>query len=139
MRGTSSSQATRLLLVYNADGGIVSMVKDAIHKVVSPATYPCSLCAITYGPVSMHGDWRRFLDSLPIDVVFHHKDDFGEAYPDHGIALPVVLVASNDDKPQVLVSADELDETQGTTELIALVEDRLTAEYLHPRGLNFVA
>ena len=75
-----------LLLVYNADSGIINALMDAVHKQLSPETLPCSLCAITYGAVSMHVEWRRFLDSLPIEVAIRYKDDFEAAYPGHDIA-----------------------------------------------------
>ncbi|MEM7781144.1 MAG: hypothetical protein AAF697_12205 [Pseudomonadota bacterium] len=134
-----SSPAPRLLVIYNADGGILNMLKDAIWKVAKPETYPCSLCAITYGAVSMHSDWRRFLDSLKLDVVFHHKDDFAEAYPDHGIALPAIAIASENGALETVVSASELDTISGTGELIAQVQQRLVAHHARDPGLRIVA
>ena len=119
----------RLLLVYNADGGIISMVKDAVHKLVSPDTYPCSLCAITYGPVSMRADWSRFLKSLPLDIVFHYKDDFAQAYPGHETALPAILIATEDAPPRLLVSASELDALNDQIQLMQLVTDRIEQEH----------
>jgi hypothetical protein len=118
--------ASRLILVYNADSGLLNMVKDALWKVVRPATYPCSLCALTYGYVSMHGRWRRFLDRLPHTKVFHHKDDFAAAFPAVDVALPVILLAGPDDAPEVLVSAAELDSLPDLEALIAVVETRLS-------------
>lgn len=115
----------RLIIVYNADGGVLNAMKDALHKVAAPATYPCSLCALTYGWVSMHGRWRRFLSSLPHTKVFHHRDDFAQAYPDLSPALPVVMLAEGNTPPRVLISADELDAMPDLASLIALVEERL--------------
>lgn len=117
---------SRLILVYNADSGVLNMVKDAVWKVLRPSTYPCSLCALTYGWVSMHGSWRRFLDSLPHTKVFHHKDDFAVAFPGKDVALPAIMLASADGTPQVLVSAAELDALTDLDALIALVETRLS-------------
>lgn len=42
---------TTLIFVYNAKSGLISAFGDMVHKIVSPATYPCSLCALTYGAV----------------------------------------------------------------------------------------
>jgi len=120
-----STPAPRLILIYNADGGLLNAVKDAVHKIVSPATYPCSLCALTYGWVSMHDRWRRFLDSLPNPKVFHHRDDFAAAFPGLAVELPAMLWASDGAAPQVLVSATELDALPDLDALIALVEERL--------------
>ncbi|WDA41880.1 hypothetical protein [Erythrobacter sp. BLCC-B19] len=120
-----TTHAARLILVYNADSGWLNAVKDAVWKVVRPATYPCSLCALTYGWVSMHGGWRRFLDGLPLARVFHHKDDFAAAFPGLAIALPAILLAEGDAPPRVLASAAELDALPDLAALIALVEARL--------------
>jgi hypothetical protein len=117
----------RLILVYNADSGVLNMVKDAVWKVVRPSTYPCSLCALTYGWVSMHGQWRRFLDGLPHAKVFHHKDDFAVAFPGVDVALPAVLLAQGGGAPQLLVSAEELDGLPDLAALIAVVGGRLGA------------
>ncbi len=119
--------AAHLILVYNADSGVLNMVTDAVWKVVRPSTYPCSLCALTYGWVSMHGQWRRFLDGLPHAKVFHHKDDFAVAFPGVDVALPAVLLAQGDSAPRVLVSAEELDSLPDLAALIAAVDTRLTA------------
>ncbi len=122
--------APRLLLVYNADSGIINALMHAVHKQVSPDTYPCSLCAITYGAVSMHGEWRRFLDSLQMEVVIHHKDDFEEIYPGHNIPLPAILIAERGAAPRELVPAQQLDMTADTMELMESVEEGLIAQNL---------
>jgi hypothetical protein len=122
-----TSDPPRLILVYNADSGWLNAVKDAVWKVVRPASYPCSLCALTYGWVAMHGRWRQFLDGLPQAKVFHHKDDFAAAFPGLAIALPAILLAEKGAPPRVLVSAAELDALGDLPALIALVEARLRA------------
>jgi len=119
------STPPRLILVYNADSGLLNAVKDAVWKVVRPATYPCSLCALTYGWVSMHGRWRRFLGSVPFAKVFHHKDDFAIAFPGVRVALPAILLDAGNPAPRVLVSAAELDALPDLDALIALVAARL--------------
>jgi hypothetical protein len=120
-----NSPPTRLILVYNADGGLLNAVKDAVWKVTRPTTYPCSLCALTYGWVSMHGRWRRFLARLPQGKVFHHSDDFLLAFPGHAVPLPAILLAVGDAPPDVLVSTAELDALPDLAALIALVAARL--------------
>ena len=115
----------QLLSVYNADGGIFNMVADGVHKVVSPETYPCSLCAVSYGLVSMHGAWRKYLKSLQHKVIFHHKDDFAQVYPGHNVELPAILVKEHGPEPEVLIDKDELDELADVNELVALTEKRL--------------
>ena len=82
----------RLVFVYNAEAGIVAGVMDSVHKLVSPATYPCQLCAVTYGLVAMKREWRAFLDGLGMALVFHHRPDFRAAFP-AAVDWPLPLVA----------------------------------------------
>lgn len=117
----------RLILAYNADSGLLNAMRDSMWKAVKPSTYPCSLCALTYGWVSMYRPWREFLDSLPHDKVYIHKDEIGQAFPELNIALPAILVAEGRPRPEVLVSANELDALPDLAGLIALVEKRLGA------------
>jgi len=71
----------RLIFVYNADGGRLAGLKDMFHKILFPSTYPCSLCAITYGATSMRPEWREFVQHLPVPVDFLHRDEFVRGYP----------------------------------------------------------
>ena len=42
-----------LILVYNADSGFFNALADSAHKLLSPSTYDCRLCALTYGAIQM--------------------------------------------------------------------------------------
>jgi hypothetical protein len=114
-----------LIAVYNAKGGILNALGDMVHKVVSPTTYPCSLCALTYGMASMRGEWRAFLGRLRLPVVFLYRDEFYRDLDMRDIPLPVILLGGQSDPPEVLVSAAELDALPDLAALIALVEARL--------------
>lgn len=82
---------TRLIFVYNAEAGLVAGMMDSIHKLVSPATYACGLCAITHGALRMDPRWRAWLRTAPIEAIFHHRPDFHAAYPEVDVALPAIL------------------------------------------------
>lgn len=124
-----SKSKPQLILVYNAESGILNAVMHALHKQFKPSTYPCSLCALTYGAVSMHSRWRKFLDWQPSEVVIHHSDDFAEAYPEISVPLPVIMIGETGESPSVLVAADELDAMTSLDDLIGEVEERLTRSY----------
>lgn len=110
----------RLIFIYKADGGIAQGILDSIHKTLSPATYACSLCAITYGAFTMDAQWRAWLKALPIPTVFYHKDDS----PYRDIALPVVL-AERGGQVDTLVSAERLNALASVDALIAEIDARL--------------
>jgi hypothetical protein len=64
-----------LVFVYNADSGPWSKLFDAGHKLISPSTYPCRLCALTYGAATMRGSWSRFIEGIPHRVRFAYRDE----------------------------------------------------------------
>jgi hypothetical protein len=110
-----------LVMVYNADGGLFSALGDAAHKLLSPATYPCSLCAITYGAARMKREWRDYLARLGAEITFHHRDDFAAAWPDARFAFPVILMKA-DGQLAELVTARALDAIRDVAQLTALID-----------------
>jgi len=114
------SDTERLIFIYNANGGLMHMALDSLHKTLSPATYPCSLCAITYGSLRMDPKWRNWLQALPIPAVFQHKDDT----PHKHVPLPAVLLERGGEVA-VLIDAPTLDVLGTLDALIALMEARL--------------
>ena len=116
----------KLLFVYNADSGIVNAVMDSLHKVFSPATYDCNLCAITYTAVSMKKEWRSFIKGLPLPVVFLHRDELINKYGRDDIALPSVLVV-NGKLPDILIDAAEINQVDSLEQLIALVNQKINS------------
>ena len=90
-----------LVFIYNADGGLLNGIMDSVHKTVSPATYSCSLCAMTYGVFAMSAKWREWLKALPVAAQFYHRDDS----PFGAMALPAVLARRGSDIEKVLSAA----------------------------------
>lgn len=108
-----------LLIVYNADEGLAAALFDAAHKMVAPGTYPCSLCAVSYGAVRMRPAWRAFLRALPYPVRFHHRPDFARAYPAlAAMPLPAILL-DDDGEVRTVVDAATLGGIADVPALIA--------------------
>ncbi len=91
-RGPSRVEAVELVFVYNAPDGVIAALGDMIHKIVSPSTYPCSLCAVTYGAFTMRPAWRAYLRTLPCPARFYHRDGFRRDWPAIDAALPAVFL-----------------------------------------------
>jgi len=114
----------RLIFVYNADDSFLSMATDFIHKIVKPETYQCSLCALTYGNVSMKKEWKSFLDSLNFDVEFIYKTAFQNKSKFSGIPVPCIVLVENDTQ-NVLIEATEMNSLSSLEELIRVLEAKL--------------
>lgn len=114
-----------LVIVYNADEGLGAMLFDAVHKLVRPDTYPCDLCAITYGAVSMRGEWRDWLKAQAFVAEFYHRQDFARAYPALAhLPLPAVLRRDGDELA-LLLGAEDMRADMTVEELIGAVEAKL--------------
>ncbi|MCI1186247.1 hypothetical protein MON38_02360 [Hymenobacter sp. DH14] len=115
----------RLLFVYNADGGHLAGLQDLFHKILSPSTYPCSLCAITYGMTSMQPQWRKFIKALPMPVEFLHRNEFIRDYPQWARhPLPAAFAVGEDGGLTPFIEAPELDAAD-LNGLMQLVQQRL--------------
>lgn len=122
----TASKTDQLLVIYNADSGLLNMIAHALHKSFAPATYPCSLCATTYGPVSMRKEWKQFLAALPIEPVFLHRDEFEQQYPGKMPALPAIMKDDANGDLDELLTAVELDNLKYDLDgLMSLLGDRL--------------
>lgn len=114
-----------LIFIYNANGGIFSAMADAAHKLVSPETYPCSLCAITYGAVSMRGEWKTYLKRLGHETRFYHRDDFARDWPGEAVTLPAILEVTEGGALSTVIAKEDLDTVQSVAQLVSMLEDRL--------------
>lgn len=114
-----------IIFVYNANSGFLASVKDTVHKAVSPNTYSCNLCKITYGAFSMKEDWKEFLKTIKTKVTFLHKDEFNSKYPSAGkIELPAVFI-KHEEKIEEIISAREINVQKSISGLSRLVVEKL--------------
>lgn len=82
---------TSLVFVYNADSGLFNTLTDIAHKVFSPDTYACQLCALTHGHFSMREEWKGFIESLGVPCEFMHRDEYEQRHGKRDFRPPVVF------------------------------------------------
>ncbi len=115
--------ASSLIFVYNADSGLFNTLADIGHKVFSPDTYQCNLCALTHGYLREKSRWKRFIGTLEIPCEFLHRDQFRQRFPGNEEPLPAVFRRDANDL-RVCLSAEELAGCSGLEELERLVRER---------------
>ncbi len=126
MPDTGSTNKSTLVFVYNADSGALNMLLDIGHKIVSPQTYACNLCAITHSTFSMRDEWKRFVDETGLPVEFLHRNELDERYGVRGVALPAVFLKT-DGKLREWIGRDEINRCHTLDDLKQLVQTRLQA------------
>lgn len=119
------NQDKKLIFVYNADSSLFNQVGDLVHKTISPKTYQCNLCGLTYSGVSMKSDWKDFIDSLPIKTEFLHKDEFLRQYPDRqNTAFPIAFI-KDDNSLTEFITTEEINQQKNLEGLKTLVKKKL--------------
>ena len=115
-----------LVFVYNADSGLVNTLLDIGHKIVSPQTYSCNLCAITHSTFKMRDEWKQFVEQLGCPVEFLHRDELKNKYGLEGIPLPVIF-RKTDAGLREFIGCEEINRCHSLAELERLVRERLQA------------
>ncbi|MEE9518689.1 MAG: hypothetical protein V3V93_00355 [bacterium] len=118
-----------LVFVYNADSGLFEALKDGVTKIVSPASYQCRLCALTYGVATMKPRWRRFVDALGVPVKFLHRDGFKEKYPHEDAEFPSAYLDREGDLT-LFISTEEMNSVKTLDELVGMVKTKLKEQGL---------
>ena len=122
-----SNHIQKLIFVYNARSGKRNALLDTVHKVLSPSTYECNLCDITFGLFSEKVHWKEFRKNASVEMEFIHKDEFERDYASkfgHNFSFPIVLAAAAG-QLEVLINTEELNALDDVNGLISLVETRL--------------
>ncbi len=107
----------KLIFVYNADSGKLSAALDIAHKIISPSTYACNLCALTYGTFTERDVWKKFREESDTELVFYHKDEFENEFKKQ-FTYPIVLREENGELTEYL-STDKINSISDVKDLIA--------------------
>ena len=107
-----------LVFVYNARSGLINNVLDIGHKLIRPDTYFCNLCAITHNTFSENRTWKNFREQSNMEMIFYHKDEFEQEFPNQKFTYPVVLLKNNDNLSELL-SSEELNTMKSAEALIS--------------------
>lgn len=121
-----------LIFVYNADSGLFNALADWAHKIISPQTYACRLCAVTYDNFGMRREWRAFVNQLGVPVEFLHRDELQHKYGVADVPLPAVF-ARERGTVYVWLDAPTLKTCGSLDELMRLVTTRLAAQSIGTR------
>ena len=109
-----------VVFVYNADSGLFNTLTDIAHKIFSPQTYECNLCAITYGNFAIRKEWQEFLETLDMELEFLHRDEFIDIYGLKEIRLPAIF-RKTEGGLQLWITAEEINRCTGIDELKTLL------------------
>jgi len=122
---TLNMNDTELIFVYNATSGVFAGLKDLIHKSVSPKTYGCNLCGLTYRGASMKQEWKSFIDTFPFNAEFLHKDEFVKQYPKYAMTFYPVVFKREGDQLSEVITTNEINQQHTLEALKKLITKKL--------------
>jgi len=117
----------KLIFVYNAYSGTQNAVLDALHKLIKPNTYACSICKVTHGVFSENSRWKKYRQVSEVKMEFFHIDEFQKRYASkfgYKYTFPIVLW-EDEGEMGIFISTEELELVQTAEDLIKLIEERL--------------
>ena len=118
-------QSQQLIFIYNASDDLISISFDFIHKIVSPSTYQCSLCKVTYGNVSMDKKWREYISSYPFNMKFLYKNNYLEHYENLEVDKFPVAYKYDGESYQLFISKEEFDLCDDLDDLIEIMNQKV--------------
>ena len=114
----------KILFIYNANSGKLNALLDAGHKLFSPSTYHCSLCALTFDTFTENEIWKTFRKESNLEMEFYHKDEFETTFPNVKMIFPAILKLEGNQLTTVL-NKDVLNEISDIERLIQKIKSSL--------------
>lgn len=84
----------------------------------------CNLYALTFSPIGMKKEWKRFIQNLGIPATFMPRDEFSTAYHHSPAAFPAIYLEEGG-VLTVFLDREEINRTSDLEELISLVRQHL--------------
>ncbi len=116
----------KLIFVYNADSGLGNLILDGAHKILSPNTYDCKLCELTFGAFKENSVWKKFRKTTDLRMEFLHKDEFEKQYASKfgsKFTFPIVL-GETATRLEVIINTKEINSLKDVGSLIQLIKER---------------
>ena len=108
------SKKDGLIFVYNAKSGTLNAAIDYFHKIVSPETYDCNLCILTYDNFGKKKEWKAFLNNLEVPIQFLYADDMKILGMDESIKLPILMAK----RGEVLIDSKKMNSLDSIDKLM---------------------
>ena len=108
-----------LIFIYNAKSGIGNAFIDWAHKIISPKTYDCNLCSITYNNLGKEIKWKAFLNNINAHSRFYYIDHLKELdFVDEKTELPCVFINEKDEF-KLIINSHEMTAFDNVDQLIS--------------------
>jgi len=113
-----------LVFVYNVDSETLPKSNDHMRMAIL-GKETCSLLAVTFSPIGMKKEWKRFVHDLGIPVRFMSRNECISEFRTATASFPAAFLQTGNDLT-LFISTDEINRCAQLEDLISLVQQRLT-------------
>jgi hypothetical protein len=113
-----------LIFIFNSDSGILPKFRDYASHATAPGTDSCNLYSLTYSPIGMKKEWKRFIRDLGIPARSLNRNEFTSEFGPRALKFPVVLLQTGSEM-RLFISTEEINRCAGLGDLIDLVHQRV--------------
>ena len=117
------SEEETLLFVSN-NSGVLPQIKNYSDHTATSRGDSCNLSALTYSPVGMKKEWKRFMRELKLPSRVLDREEFRAEFGSIAMTFPVILVRTRRGL-SVLIGTDELNRCRSLEDLMNLLRQRL--------------
>lgn len=117
----------KLVFVYNADSGLFNTLTDIAHKLFSPKTYECQLCAITHSAFKERDEWKYYIENLGVSAEFLHRDEFVSKYKFPDTTFPAIF-QETEGSLTLCVSVSDLSSSHSIADLKKLIAEKCVSK-----------
>ena len=105
---------TRLIGIYNADGGIVGEARYVVGHLLGLTS--CSLCDITHSPIRRKPEWDAMVRSLDVPLTVLHRNELSPELTlwAGSLTLPLVVGLSESGSFSRVLDSESLAATNGS-------------------------
>ena len=97
---------------------------DFAHKIISPNTYQCNLCSLTYGNFGIKKEWQDFLNTIQMETKFMYANQYQQLFPNQNQTFPAIFLVQNN-QWKSLISPKDFEDLQTLQQLIQLLKSKL--------------
>ncbi|MBD3213187.1 MAG: hypothetical protein GF311_11320 [Candidatus Lokiarchaeota archaeon] len=119
-----SNKSDKFILVFNIKDDTLASIKNYFHRSIRPSTYKCNLNALLTGPLGLKSDWKNFVEKLPFNVEYLHKDGFKDTLEFNDVEFPSIFLSTNGEL-KLFITQEEINASNSIEELKTIFYDRM--------------
>lgn len=116
-----------LIFVYNAESDPLSVLTDYAHKMLSPSTYRCDLCALTHHNFGERKAWKTFRKETNVQLSFYYVEQFEREFG--RITLYPAVFEKRKQTLHPLINAEDLSQIKDVEQLISKLKSYIALNH----------